>query len=173
MARSSMTILKGENALRIKLMAYELDKELSGAFVDVALRAAVWVEPSDSNLILIKILASNIDGRFVNYTGHYNVEEEEFFFDKKLSKAFNGRNGRIKAEKAIIKFIGDMIQIPYPINEIMFDLGVRKYLYVKMGPSSREKGSVDIHICAYDDEARYRLAFADAKNVVGSKLASF
>ena len=173
MVSKNMQLLKGENAARIKRMASDLDAVLSEAFIDVALRAAVWVEPSDSNLILLKIMASDIDGRFVNYGGHYSVEDDEFFFDKKLSKAFRGRNGRDMAEKAILEFIRNMIQIPYPINRIMFDLSVIRYLFVKIGPSLKEKGSVDIHICAYDDMAKDDYAFADAKRVVGNDLASF
>ena len=168
-----MTEVTGKSAMIIKEMAHRFDEVFSEAFNDVPMRAAIWADPSDDNLICIRVLASDEDGNFVAYNGQYQVNEEEFFCDRKMKRAFINEFYMDKAVKALENFIASITKMKYAINKVLLDLNVPRYSKVKMGKSDVEQGAYVVHICTYLDEAKDAYGLVDAKKIVGAELASF
>ena len=167
--------ISGDDALIIRKIMYRFSNVFSECFKDVVLRATVWTEPGEANLILIKVMASDIDGRFVRYLGQYKVGDNEFFCDKRMAKAFINSRYRDRAVKSFEDFIVNITKINFPINRLMMDLGVEAYnsARVRVYESKQEKGSIDIHICAYADQVKDDYGFVDAAKIVGTDLATF
>ena len=165
---NTMSELKGMNAQRIKSIAREFDSQFSETFIELPLRMMLWTEPHKTNTIFVKVLASDADGRFIAYEFQYQLDTDEFYARKRLSRIFNSAKDMEIAKKALTKFIGSITQMSYPINKVLLDLGVMHYYLVKIGASPVEQGSIDLHICSYADEAKEDFGFADAKTAVGS-----
>lgn len=162
-----MKVVKGKNAQRIKEIAHRFDEDFSSAFKDMPLRAIIWTDAGNNNIIQIRVLASNEDGNFRAYNGYYDVNQEEFFAGNKMYKAFLNKAAFVKAEKAFLRFVSEITKIKYPVNKVMLDLNVLRYLTVKIGSSTVEDGSIDIHICTYIDQVKDSYGFVDARDVVG------
>lgn len=168
-----MTEIKGKDAQRIKNMAHKFDETFSEAFIDMPMRAAIWSEPGNDNLILIKVLCSNEKGNFVSFLGQYQVDIGEFFYKGKSGKIFIDGAHEDKAVEALVEFISSITQMKFAINKVLLDLNVMRYYSVKIGKSQIEEGCVNVHICTYLDQAKDDYGFVDAKDVVGEELASF
>lgn len=168
-----MSEIAGKDAKRLKLIAHRFDGKFSECFKDMLMRASIWSEPDVENSIFIKVLASNEQGNFVAYEGQYSLEEEEFYCNSRMSKAFISSNHMNQAVNALLDFVQEITQIKMPINKVMLDLCVRNYYFVKIGDSKVEPGSIDVHICSYLDQAKEDLGFVDARRVAGDDLASF
>ena len=168
-----MSEIKGNDAVRIKEIAKRFDNVFSESFEDIPMRASIWTEAGNDNLILIRVLASDIDGNFVAYNGQYQVDTEEFFCDRKMTKAFISKKHRTRAINSLLEFISSITDIKFSVNKVMLDLNVMRYYAVKIGKSEIEDGSVEIHICTYLNQAKDEYGLVDAKKVVGDELASF
>lgn len=169
----TMREIKGKDAQKIKEIAFRFDSAFSECFEDMLMRAAIWSDPSDDNIIHLKILASDIKGNFVPYLGYYLVNEEELFCNKKMEKGLLDAKAEKKAINALVAFVTDMTQMRFAISKIMVDLNVTRYYSVKIGKSTLEENTVDVCIRTYLDQAKDDYGFADAKKLVGEELVSF
>lgn len=169
----TMREIKGRDAQKLKEMAFRFDSAFSECFDDMLLRAAIWADPKDDNIIHLKILASDVRGNFVPYIGYYQVEEDELFCDKKMAKGLVDAKAEKKAVDALVSFVSEITQMRFAISKVMVDLNVTRYYTVKIGKSILEENTVDVCICTYLDQAKDSYGFVDAKNLVGEELASF
>lgn len=168
-----MTEIKGRDAIKIREIASKFNRVFSECFKDAPMRASIRPELGNDNIVLIDVLAFDIEGNFTAYKCQYQVDIEEFFFDRKMSKAFINSKYQRMAENSLLEFINEITSIRLAINTVRIDLNVIQSYTVTIGKSDVEEGCVDVHIKTYSDTAKDYYGFADAKKLVGADLATF